>query len=57
MGKKLEIAVWNVQKMEKNTKKAHAMVNNTDIFINLFKKFVRLWDHTWRRILSHDFNN
>ena len=39
MGKKLEIAVCNVQKIEKNTKKAHAMVNNTAIFINLLKNF------------------
>ena len=57
MGKKLEIAVYNVQKPEKNTKKAHAMVNNTEIFINIFQKFFRLWDHTRRRILSHDSNN
>lgn len=56
MGKKLEIAVCNVQKIEKNTKKAHAMVNNTAIFINLFKKFFRQWDHTRRRILIHDSN-
>ena len=39
MGKKLEIAVYNVQKPEKNTKKAHAMVNNTEIFINIFQNF------------------
>ena len=56
MGKKLEIAVCNVQKIEKNTKKAHAMVNNTAIFINLFKKIFRQWDHTRRRILIHDSN-
>ena len=37
-GKKLEIAVCNVQKIEKNTKKAHAIVNNTEIFKNLLKK-------------------
>ena len=41
MGKKLEIAVYNVQKPEKNTKKAHAMVNNTEIFINIFQNFFR----------------
>ena len=45
MGKKLEIAVCNVQVNRENTKKAHAMVNNTAIFINLFKKFFRQWDH------------
>ena len=37
-GKKLEIAVCNVQKIEKNTKKPHAIVNNTEIFKNLLKK-------------------
>ena len=52
MGKKLEIAVCNVQKMEKIQKKARPMVNNTAIFINLFKKFFRQWHHTRRRILT-----
>ena len=41
MGKKLEIAVYNVQKPEKNTQKAHAMVNKKEIFINIFQKFFR----------------